>query len=200
MFTLNSLLSHFEESGKLTFEGEHYESGEAVYTGDLWRLWPDPSGLESVKHGRLRDLMEKRNMQLRFYDETITDDNGKVHERIPGYHGEVATYRILGDNVWSQGEGQEEHTDAYIEALLEEPFENRSDRWLSDKQLTERGFVKFDYDAESGFHRGQTDTPDSTVDRVKAQFPTATDFIFRITDVGQFDMGWNVWYRLEESK
>lgn len=199
MLTLNSILHHFIESDKLTFEGSHYDSGAKVYTGDLWRLWPHPSGLESEKQNRLRDLMEKRNMQLRFYDETVTDDNGKVHEKIPGYHGQIATYRIFDCAVWSQDEAID-NAAAYVEALLEEDFNNRSDRWLTEEQLTELGFIKFDYEAESGFHPGQDDTPESMVEKVKEEFPTATDFIFHITEVGQFDCAWNVWYRLEESK
>lgn len=199
MFTLKSLLNTLTESGKLDFQGVHYDDGTTVYSGDLWRIWPDPRGLESVKQDRLRSAMEKRNMQLRFDDEIITDDNGKVHELNPGYHGQVATYRILDGGVWSQDEGQTTQTDAYVEALLKEEFRNRSDRWLSDEQLTERGFIKFAYEAESGFHPGQTDTPDSLVEKVKADIPGATDFLFQITDVGQFDCHWLVWYRLEEA-
>ena len=199
MLTLNMLLEKLENAAKLEFAGDHFETGEGVYTGDLWRLWPSPSGLESEKQERLRALMEKRNMQLRFYDETVTDDTGRVHERIPGYHGQVATWRHIGDSIWNQEEGQENPA-AYIEALLAEEFSNRSDRWLSDETLTELGFHKFDYAAESGFHRGQDDTPDSVVELLKREVPTATDFIFQITDVGQFDCGWSVWYRKEDSE
>lgn len=199
MFTLNKLLIALEDAAKITFEGEHFETGESVFTGDLWRIWSSPDGLESVKQERLRAAMEKRNMQLRFYDETVTDDAGKVHERIPGYHGEVATYRIIGENVWNLEEGQE-NPSAYIDALLGEEFSNRSDRWLSDDTLTGLGFHRFDYEAESGFHRGQTDTPESVVEKLKSEVPGATDFIFQITDVGQFDCAWIVWYRKEDSE
>lgn len=200
MFSLNSLISAFEEAGKLTFQGTHYDSGDTVYSGDLWRLWPDPRGLENKNQNRLRDLMEKKNMQLRFDDEIITDDNGKVHELIPGYHGQVATYKVIDCTVWAQDEAQN-NPDAYLDALLEQDaLSARSDRWLTDEQLEERGFIRFSYDAESGFHHGQTDTPDSVIERLKSDRPTATDFIFQIDSVGQFDCHWHVWYRLPEEE
>lgn len=199
MFTLKTLLNAFTESEKLKFEGVHYERETKVYSGDLWRLWPHPSGLESEKQNRLSALMDKRGMELRFFDEIITDDNGKVHELNPGYHGQIATYRILDGSVWSQDEAID-YAAAYVEALLEEEYNNRSDRWLTDEQLTGLGFIKFEYNAEGGFHPGQTDTPDSTAAMVEAAIPGATDFIFQITDVGQFDCAWVVWYRLEESE
>jgi hypothetical protein len=93
MFTLNRLLSIFEENNKLTYEGTHYESGEHVWTGDLWRLWPAPEGetLEKEKWNRLHSIMEKKGMQLRFYDETISDSEGLVHESQPDGNAEAGT-------------------------------------------------------------------------------------------------------------
>jgi hypothetical protein len=198
MFTLNSLLNALCESDKISFQGVHYQSGETVYAGDLWRIWPDPKGLESKRQDRLRDAMESKGMQLRFDDEVITDDNGKVHELQPGYHGQIATYKVFGDGtIWSQDEARD-NADTYIEGLLNE--EVASDRWLSDEQLIERGFIKFDYEAESGLHSGQTDTPQSVAARLKAVQPQAIDLIYQITDVGQFDAHYVVWYRLPEQE
>ena len=59
MFTLNKLLIALEDAAKITFEGEHFETGESVFTGDLWRIWPSPDGLESVKQERLRAALTK---------------------------------------------------------------------------------------------------------------------------------------------
>ena len=199
MFTVNSLISHFVDAGKLWFAGKHYRDGDTVYTGDLWRLWPSPDGLESKNKARLESLAERKGIQLRFEDEIITDEQGRAHEQNPGYHGQIATYRVIESSVWAQDEA-EENPDAYLDALLEQRHERASDRWLTEEQLTERGFIRFDYDAESGFHRGQTDTPESVIDRLKLNRPTAKDFLFIIDDVGQFDCHFHLWYRLPEEE
>jgi hypothetical protein len=198
MFTVNSLLSHFVDAGKLWFAGDHYRDGDAVYTGDLWRLWPSPDGLESKNRNRFESLAERKGIQLRFEDEIITDEQGRAHEINPGYHGQIATYRVIESSVWAQDEAQE-NPDSYLDALLEQDG-HASDRWLTEEQLTERGFIRFDYDAESGFHRGQTDTPESVIDRLKLNRPTAKDFLFIIDDVGQFDCHFHLWYRLPEEE
>lgn len=200
MLTLNSLITHFCDEGKLTFEGIHYRDKQPVYTGDLWRLWPSPDGLESKNQNRLTSLASRKGIQIRFYDETITDEDGRVHEENPGYYGQVATFKVIGCSVWAEDEAQDNPA-AYIDALLaEDELGRRSDRWLTDEQLTEQGFIRFDYDAESGFHPGQNDTPDSVVERLKWNRPAAQDFIFQIDDVGQFDIHFHLWYRLPESE
>ena len=196
MLTLNRLLEAFIENNKLTFEGNHYDSGEPVYTGDLWHLWPAPAGetLEKERWNRLYSIMEKKGMQLRFYDETISDDNGKVHEIHPGYHGQVKTFKIMDDSsIWSQDEAQE-NPESYLEALLQ--CDEAVDSWEID--FAPFGFVKFDYQAESGFHHGQTDTPESVKKMVQEKFPDCEEFVFSIEGVGQFDVHFSVWYRLPE--
>lgn len=200
MFTVNSILNAFCAAGKLQFEGKHYDSEEPVYSGDLWRLWPDPEGrgLESRKQDRLRSAMENKSMQLRFPDEIISDDNGLVHELNPGFHGQTPTFRVMDDSqVWSQKEALD-NKDAYIEHLLQQ--DKPSDRWLDDIDLVERNFRRFDYEAESGFHHGQNDTPETVIKRLQQVQPEAEDFLYQITDVGQFDVHWVVWYRLPEEE
>lgn len=200
MLTLNRLLEHFCEAGKLEFVGNHYQSNEPVYTGDLWRLWPDPEGkgLESKNQNRLSRAMESKGMQLRFYDEIITDSDGKAHEENPGYYGQVPTWKILGCEVWSR-ENARADIPAYIDALLGEdgPI---SDRWLEDEDFEANGFTLFAYDAETGFHHGQDDTPEKVIERFKGGPGISRDdwqFIFQITDVGQFDCHYRMWFRPE---
>src|SRR5690606_18515594 len=104
------------------------------------------------KLNRLWALVENQPYQVRFFDEIIADDNGKVHEINPGYYGEFATWKIIDGSIWSQGEAQDNPT-AYVNALLgnENGFQGASDRWLTDEQIREQGFTLFDYEAESGF-------------------------------------------------
>lgn len=200
MLTLNRMLNELCEAGKLQFEGNHYDSNEPVYTGDLWRLFPSGERCESKKQNRLRECMESKGMQLRFYDETISDDDGLVHEQNPGYAGQTLTYKILSDcDVWSERRALE-NVDDYIAAMLNTEG-NQADRWLSDKQLRKAGFKLFNYDAESGFHVGQTDTPESVIAQFEAKLKDSSatyDYLFQITDVGQFDINFRLWTRKQE--
>ena len=136
-------------------------------------------------------------MQLRFEDETITDDDGKVHELNPGYYGQVATFKVLDGSVWSKANALESTSD-YVDELLKMPLTGRADRWLSAEQFEEQGFKRFDYDAESGFHPGQTDTPESVIAKFEEATPGAYEYLFQIDDVGQFDCGFHLWYRPKE--
>lgn len=195
MFTVNLLLEKLVEDGKLYFQGVHYRDEVPVYAGDLWRLFSND--FDSKKTNRFEELCEKKGIQVRFEDEIITDDNGKVHETNPGYHGQIPTYQVIADSVWSQDEALTQ-TDSYLDALLDKRDGTAVTRWLSEEQLTEQGFTKFDYDAESGFHPGQTDTPESVSQKFADENPGAFDLLFRIDDVGQFDASFHLWYRRKE--
>lgn len=196
MYTLRSLLTAFESAGKLQFEGDSYRDGKPVYTGDLWRLWPDPSGLESTKQNRLHSLMEAAGMHLHFYDETITDEEGKVHRLQPSYYGDVLTWTILSDcNVWSRSMA-EESPEEYLDALMESGWKN-ADKWEID--FAPFGFIRFDYQAEAGWYHGQTDTPESVAAMVHEKFPGA-DVVFAIDSTGQFDTHFSAWYRPAEKE
>jgi len=198
MFTLNTLLTAFEENGKLCYEGEHYESGELVWTGDLWRLWPttDESRCESVKQNRLHALMEKKGWQLRFYDEIITDMDGKAHESQPSSYSWTPTWRILEScEVWSKQNALDD-IEKYVEVLMNEDVKNRYDRW--DIDFSEHGFTRFDYAAESGFHHGQTDTPESVKEMIEKEHGADCDIVFSIDSTGQFDVHFSAWYRKSE--
>ncbi len=177
MITLNSYLNRFQ------FEGIHYVEGTPVYTGNLNNL---PDGHAS----RLDDLCQQANIQLRYYDETITDDNGKVHEIYPEYHGQAPTYCWLADGIMAQDEVKE-FIDDYAEHLTDNP--HSADQWSTD--FTSLGFKKFDYEAESGFHYGQNDTPKKLAELIQSKHDGA-EIIFSINSTGQFDIHFSAWYRV----
>ena len=191
MFTLRTLITALEEADKIRFEGLSYHDDKPVYTGDLWRIWPSPDGLESEKQHRLYSLMEDAGMHLHFEDETITDEEGKVHLSQPGYYGDLLTWTILEPGVvWSRSMAEDTPED-YLDALLAEGY-GRADKWGID--FAPFGFVKFDYQAESGWYAGQTDTPEKVAAMIHEQFPGA-DIVFAIDGAGQFDVHFSAWYR-----
>lgn len=195
MFTFHLLANALIEAGRLEFAGTHYRDEVPVYSGNLWRLFPGDTNHK--KKNRFEALAEKAGAQVRFDDEIVTDDNGKVHERIPGYHGQIATWQLIDDSIWSQDEAVT-HTGAYLEALLDLPANQRATRWLTPEQLEEQGFIRFDYDAESGFHPGQTDRPETVIAKLQEEHPGDWETVFMIDDVGQFDCHFSIWYRAKE--
>jgi len=202
MLTLNSLIRHFEDCNKLQYEGKHYVNGQDVYSGDLWRLWPDPDGrgLESKNQDRLRSLMERKGMQLRFYDEIISDEQGRAHESQHGYYGDVGTYQVFDDgSIWARDEAEENQA-AYLEYFVNNI--TTANKWEID--LTEHGYERFDYDAESGWHRGQDDRPQGVLEKLEVmkglKAETDFDYIFQIDYIGQFDLGYSLWYKLHEKE
>lgn len=75
--------------------------------------------------------------------------------------------------------------------------ESRAVTWLSESQLSEHGWTDAfpdDYDAASGFHPGQDDKPADMVARLRDS-GDERDYLFVITDKGQFDVHWRMMVR-----
>lgn len=212
MFTLNRLLAAFQDANRLQFEGTHYSDACPVWSGDLWRLFGNAIGdapenkTASRKLRRLESLCETAGIQLRFYDEITTDDNGRVHETQPGFYGATLTYALLNDcEIWAQDEAAE-HLDDYAERCIYEPgaFNNHMDSW--DIDFTSIGFVKWSPDAaepeiyETGFHAGQNDSPETVAAAIAAKYGDAVEIIFARDHAGQFDVHWFAWLRTPEMK
>lgn len=198
MLTLNLYLDKLQSAGKLNFAGEHYSDGLPVWTGYLWRAFGD-DGAKDGKKTRLEralDLCAAKNISVRFEDEIISDERGRAHEINPGFHGQTPTWKQFEGEIWARDEVKSESEIAnYAERLMNDM--RNADQWEID--FAPLGFAKFDYEAEAGFHPGQSDTPESLAARVRATHPGA-DLIFAISDVGQFDCHFFAWYKVEAAE
>lgn len=187
MYTVKRLIDEFEKAGKLSFAGIHYDNEKPVYIGDLWRLFSDDKRLR-----RFEECCESKDIELRFEDEIITCGNGKAHERMPGFIGATLTWQMIECEIWSMDEA-ESNQSMYIEHLLSQNDPAIPNGWNID--LVTQGFTRFDYDAESGFHYGQTDSPDKLREMIFAQHGDDCEIVFRIDDIGQFDIRFCAFYR-----
>jgi hypothetical protein len=75
--------------------------------------------------------------------------------------------------------------------------------WIQE-QVEKLGFkcleTDDDYCArfETGFHRGQDDTPEKAIKLAKEILPYKFDYLFMITSRGQFDINWTILIRKQE--
>lgn len=93
---------------------------------------------------------------------------------------------------------------ADAESVLADQYVGRIDRaitWLSADELAELGWrdaMPDDADAANGWHPGQDDTPQAIVDAwrlTRADDGRGAEYVFLITDKGQFDIHYRLFYR-----
>jgi len=193
MLTFNKILATWDQWSDI---GPSYDDDSIlVYSGDLWALAKAFSGkpTDTKTLNRLQDIAEHYGVELRFYDETITDDNGKVHNTSPTCWGWTPTYTIHDCQVWAVDEAQDsDHCESYAEYLIDN--DNIADQF--DVDFTPIGFKRWESLCESGFHHGQNDTPESLRESIEA-IHGPCELIFYIDSTGQFDVTFGAWFKPE---
>jgi len=189
MLTFNKILAEFDQWNDV---GPSYDDNDiTVYSGDLWALAKMFTGdrCDSKTLNRLHDIAGNYGIELRFYDETITDDNGFVHNTTPAHYGWTPTYAIHDCTVWAENEAQD-HVEDYAYYLIDN--EDIADRF--NVNFTSIGFKRWDGLCESGFHYGQNDTPDSLRETIETKHGPC-ELIFYIDSTGQFDVTFGAWFK-----
>jgi hypothetical protein len=208
MYTVRTLFESMQDSGKfnVSFCGPYYNGDKGTpITGD-WNGLREALGNDRWR--KLENRAESRGFELRFDDEVISDDNGKTHELNPGFHGQSPTYYICSDSYVMARDEAEQNPEMFLEQLFETgSYAHKRmpkgvkvagavpNGWQLD--LSKLGFTRFEYEAESGLHPGQTDTPAGVVAKLIESGVSAEglEVVPVIDDVGQFDVRWVVWYR-----
>lgn len=135
-----------------------------------------------------------------YEDEWISCDTcGQAIFTTPMYHGDNPKY-IIGD-------GYALCRDCWLDEPELDPWINCG---LTDikavypwqlKLFTDAGFICYeDKEAckifETGFHHGMNDTPEKALELLERKFPRdSVDYIFVITDTGQFHVHWSIFIR-----
>jgi hypothetical protein len=171
-----------------------------VYSGDLWALAAlfSPAGdrTDSRTLNRLHDIAEHYGVSLRFYDEVISDEQGRIHETQPQYYGDILTFKIFDGVVWARDEIDcDSMVESYAELLADDM--NNADTWGIDFSCI--GFRRYEKQCESGWYPGQNDTPESLWKEVQEKFGES-EVIFAIDGIGQFDVRFGAWYRTTQMK
>jgi hypothetical protein len=190
MLTANKILSSFDGWSDI---GPSYEDESVtVYSGDLWHLAKRFSGESTdVKTlNRLYEIMERIGVELRFYDETVTDEQGRVHNTKPTCWHWTPTF-IVGDGWIMAQDEVEDDLESYADLLVNN--DDCADQW--DVDFGKLGFRKVG-DYESGFYPGQTDTPENARKALESKHGPL-DIIWCIDSTGQFDMNFSAWIKPE---
>jgi hypothetical protein len=141
---------------------------------------------------RIGDIAEKLGYEIEWSDEWSTCTNCyKAVRTSPDSYGWTRSFFMSECDITCKDCILEDPAE-YIEALT-----NNSD--LPDVfgiDFSEHGFEKSTERYESGFHPGQTDDPKKIAKQLESE---GKEYIFQITDVGQFDVHFTVWTKIPDA-
>lgn len=139
-------------------------------------------------------------VEFDWYDEwTRCTECGRAVRISPDSYGWVPSYLQDDCDLWCH-----ECVKEWPEDWVEDSYMNNSNRalldWFPNQVLENMGFHCFGDDDycnryETGWHPGQTDDPTGVVKHLKEVIPHPFDYVFQISDKGQFDLKWHVWIR-----
>ena len=190
MLTFNKILNTFQQWQEI---GPSYDDESVmVYSGDLWALAKLFSGnpTDTKTLNRITDIAENYGIELRFYDETISDEQGRVHNTTPTHYGWISTFKVFDCEVWARDEVDSGTLEQYAENLLND--DSNADQW--DINFSILGFKRWQEIGESGFHHGQNDTPEKMRQAIEARYGEC-DVIWFIDSTGQFDCHFGAWFK-----
>jgi len=158
------------------------------------------------KMKRLGDWIEKfyhGNIEVDWSDEWMScSDCGKaIREQADSYGWEPSWVWVSDCEIICRDCVHE-----YMDEVIEQ-YANQTNKavpsWIQE-QVEKLGFkcleTDDDYCArfETGFHRGQDDTPEKAIKLAKEILPYKFDYLFMITSRGQFDINWTILIRKQE--
>lgn len=172
------------------------ENGAGIYFSN-WNdvgPWNAKPGERDGTMGRVAALLEKAGADIQWEDEWHTCSQcGRAIRTSPDSYGWKRSYVDTGDELVC-ARCVEEGPEPYLEE-----FEGKPDRaWTLDIDPAEHGYALVEDGFESGWHHGQDDNPEEIAERLRAQ--GIARFLFRVDGVGQFDVGFSVYRKVEEDE
>ena len=187
MLSLDTVTSYLERIG-LDFEYAS-EYGEPGYStakpAILFANW------NRVPRGRMAVI--ERSFECEWSDEwhIAYDSTSKAYRTSPDCYGWTSSL-VYTDGDYLTPDDIAADPEALVSILVNDP--SRCMTPTTSVDLASLGFSLVVEDQETGFHPGQTDDPRAVLKRLETTMPEH-DFIFDVTDVGQFDSRWQVWAR-----
>jgi hypothetical protein len=153
---------------------------------------------------RLSRILQKIDgVNLDYYDQADScAECQKYIETQPNCHG-WQLYAVWSEEGYVCGECVEKDLDTWLEHWLDEGRGGHDrltsvNRWVGEKELTDRGFVQWEPDDphsyETGWHPGQTDDPEKLAGELRERLPDQ-DIVFFLDETGQFYFRWSVYTR-----
>lgn len=166
-----------------------YDDADIVLTGN----WNPISGDFKDKRDpmkRLVRILERLGVEMEWSDEwTACSECSKLVRVSPNSYSWQPSYAFVRDELLCH-ECVQDDPESYLETLKGNP---RAALTL-DIDPEDYGYQRVNEESyESGFHAGQTDDPAKIAASLRAQ--GIERFLFRVDDVGQFDMRFSVYVR-----
>lgn len=145
------------------------------------------------KYPRILRQLEEQGYELEWYDEWNVDDNGKAWRCQPD------SYTWMPSTVWWEDEllTPDDDLSLWLAWAVNTPNVCINDRQVHniEQKLEGAGWTRQPQTGEyaNGWHPGQTDDPKKIDADLRAQ--GATDVVFVLTGVGQFDLHFVAYYR-----
>jgi hypothetical protein len=156
---------------------------------------------------RISDFIERYfdNVSIEWSDEwTSCGECGKAIRTSPDSYGWQAYY-IMGDCEITCLDCVKDDVESYLDDYL-----NSINRAIPSELIDDVKKIGFEcyqecMKYESGFHPGQNDTPQDAIKDIEKQlgadyFAGHYDYLFAITDVGQFDMSFTILVREKDEE
>jgi len=208
-------LEEWAESSDLDWYGEYADgsdAGKGVLTADwnhfprfeagTWPRTPESEAAQEFNWNRGRkfqDILEKMGYHLEWSDQTSRCEhcNGAITEG-PDYYGDSAHYVVLGEcDIVCARCIAEDFAQEYLEGLEDNPREAVNVRGV-DPAAYGYTLISEPGQYENGMHPGQTDNLVAILKALHAQGKTG--IVFRISDIGQFDVTFETWQKQAEEE
>lgn len=141
------------------------------------------------------DTLERAGFSIEWEDEwTTCEDCGRAVRTSPDCYGWQPSYALIDDCQIVCADCLAKDPIEYLESL-----ENHPTRALNMPAIdpAEYGYTIVEQGFENGFHPGQNDNPKEIYKRLHEKFPR---LLFRVDDVGQFDIGFSIWTKQDEEE
>lgn len=148
--------------------------------------------------GWVPEYLEAAGFSIEWEDEWYIDYDYAKAYRTSGdsYHWQCQIHFTNDGTVLTP----DDPASAWVEEFMNDPRKALPSR-ITREELQALDFDRYpDWDAgdfESGWHPGQTDDPKSIATQIDREFPGA-DVVFRLTEVSQFYLKFEAWYRKME--
>ncbi len=147
---------------------------------------------------RLFDALERIGVSAEWLDEWYRCDGcQKIVRNQPDCYGWQPSYATLGDNIYCVDCATGDYLDETIAEYVHASGKCIPAALVSASELETLGFQRFNVPpAESGWHPGQTDTPDAIVAQFEAEHGTDAEWLFYLDETSQFYIRFTLFYRL----
>lgn len=146
---------------------------------------------------RLFDALERIGVDCEWLDEwAMCDGCSQIVRTSPDSYMWQPAYAVVGDSRYCVECATGDCLDETLDEYIGDAGKCLTRSLISERELVDAGFIRFTVPpCESGWHPGQTDTPDAEVQRFEAEHGTDSEWLFWLDESSQFYVRFSLFYR-----